>query len=193
ESGAAENPLHRGHVVAAAEQALAELFAQPFLDAQVLRGRGIGARRLALEHRADFTLFVGGRFASRREPIQNVAVFYLEVRVRPLDVAAGRLAVTGKIEDVVDAPDVVAIEDHEVALGVLGEDIDPEVYVGLDRCRTGEWELGFRPRVGRGGDKCNRERERRERLSDSICGQPGSGQGLLHHETDPMNYPPMPL
>ena len=41
-----------------------EILAQPLLHAQILRGGGIGAQRLALEHRGDFTLFVVGRFAA---------------------------------------------------------------------------------------------------------------------------------
>src|SRR5208282_3142793 len=142
--------------------------------------RSVGARRLALEHRGDLTLFIVRRFVPGREAIQNFAVFYFEVVVRPIDIAAGRLTVTGKMKHPVDTPHVIAIDDHEVAVRVRGKNIDPEIDVGLDRSRTRKWKFGLRRRVGRGRKaKCDRERKRCDYFDCSVCRQLRFEQRLL--------------
>src|SRR5271155_4942238 len=78
---------------------------------------------------------------------------------------------------VVDARNVVAIDDDEVVLRILGENIDPEIYVRLDRSRTGEGQLGFRRCVARPAkSKCDRQCEHGECLRYSIYRQLASHQ-----------------
>src|SRR5580704_2427943 len=101
----------------------------------------------------------------------------LDVVVRPIDIGASRLTVTWKMKHVVDARNVVAIDDDEVVLRILGENIDPEIYVRLYRSRTGEGQLGFRRRVARRAkSKGHRQCEHCEYLRYSVNRQIRSHQ-----------------
>ena len=96
----------------------------------------------------------------------------------------------------VDALDVVAIHDHEIVIRVLGENIHPEIDIGLDRGRTRERERGFRRRVGRRrAYKRDRERKRRDSPGYSIGRQLRSEQHRLQiaHESPSARFPPGPF
>src|SRR5579885_318179 len=142
QAGLAEDSLHRGPVVAAADQSFAETFLEPFLHAQILRGGCICAQRLALEHLGHAPFVIADRRAALGELFKDVAVLGLEVGVDPIDLFAVRGAVAGQMKNLVNARDIVAIDDREVADRVARENVDPEIDVGLNR--GGAWERQLR-------------------------------------------------
>ena len=140
---ALENPLHRGPIIFAAQQPLAEALLEAFLDAQVVRRETQRIGGAALEHLGDAALIVADRVVADREAHQDVAVFVLEIDVDPIDIVAAGAAVAGQVIDLVNLVGIIAINQHEIAPRVCGENIDPEIDLRFERSED-ERRLPFR-------------------------------------------------
>ncbi len=142
QTSAAEDSFHRRAVVLAAQQAFAETLAQALLHAQILRGYRVRRRWLALEHVGDALLFGICRRLACGEAIQRGGVLVLEVVIDIGNFFARWVAVAGQMYHVVNAIDLVAIVNNEIALAVGREDVNPELNVLLNRHGAWKCQLG---------------------------------------------------
>src|SRR5581483_10778917 len=138
-------------------------FLEPFLHAEILRSNRVCAKRLALEHLGDAPFVVADGRAAFGELFQDVAVLGFQVGVDPIDLFAVRRSVAGQMENLVNARNLVAIDNRKVADRVPRKNVDPEIDVGLNGRRT---------------------RKRKLRVGARRCGTPEAERPRHYYRTD---------